>query len=162
MDLYVIHWPGPKTGWPLKKGGVAGINLSPVSMVACLHETRLKLIQLIKQPLWYMHSSLECVFSFFLILSSWFLFPKFYPTSIKIHQHPSISINMSSIFGGILTPLPGTVCPPDWTPKMRDTGTWRAMEELYEQGLVKAWNRGRPPLKEIERNNLRILGILMS
>lgn len=21
---------------------------------------------------------------------------------------------------------------------MRDTGTWRAMEELYEQGLVKA------------------------
>lgn len=51
LDLYVIHWPGPKTGWPLKKG---------------------------------------------------------------------------------------TVCPPDWTPKMRDTGTWRAMEELYEQGLVKA------------------------
>lgn len=23
LDLYVIHWPGPKTGWPLKKGGVA-------------------------------------------------------------------------------------------------------------------------------------------
>eukprot|EP00913_Durusdinium_trenchii_P020030 g18826.t1 len=50
-DLYVIHWPGPKTGWPLKRG---------------------------------------------------------------------------------------QVCPPDWTPAMRDKGTWRAMEELYEQGLVKA------------------------
>lgn len=21
LDLYVIHWPGPKTGWPLKRGG---------------------------------------------------------------------------------------------------------------------------------------------
>ena len=21
LDLYLIHWPGPKTGWPLKKGG---------------------------------------------------------------------------------------------------------------------------------------------
>ncbi|CAK8999100.1 unnamed protein product [Durusdinium trenchii] len=51
LDLYVIHWPGPKTGWPLKRG---------------------------------------------------------------------------------------QVCPPDWTPAMRDKGTWRAMEELYEQGLVKA------------------------
>eukprot|EP00438_Fugacium_kawagutii_P004435 Skav210967 [mRNA] locus=scaffold2129:101238:109848:+ [translate_table: standard] len=49
LDLYVIHWPGPKTGWPLKRG---------------------------------------------------------------------------------------QVCPPDWTPKMRDTGTWRAMEELYQQGLA--------------------------
>merc|ERR1711920_771611 len=29
-------------------------------------------------------------------------------------------------------PLPkGTMCPPDWTPAMRDTGTWRAMEDLY-------------------------------
>lgn len=36
-------------------------------------------------------------------------------------------------------PLPsGTMCPPDWTPAMRDTGTWRAMEDLYEQGKVKA------------------------
>jgi diketogulonate reductase-like aldo/keto reductase len=36
-------------------------------------------------------------------------------------------------------PLPkGTMCPPDWTPKMRDTGTWRAMEDLYIQGKVKA------------------------
>jgi diketogulonate reductase-like aldo/keto reductase len=51
IDLYVIHWPGCKTGWPLKKG---------------------------------------------------------------------------------------TMCPPDWTPKMRDTGTWRAMEDLYKQGKVKA------------------------
>merc|ERR1712113_513251 len=36
-------------------------------------------------------------------------------------------------------PLPkGTMCPADWTPAMRDTGTWRAMEDLYEQGKVKA------------------------
>lgn len=51
VDLYVIHWPGCKTGWPLKRG---------------------------------------------------------------------------------------TCCPPDWTPKMRDTGTWRAMEDLYTEGKVKA------------------------
>ncbi|CAJ1399416.1 unnamed protein product [Effrenium voratum] len=51
IDLYVIHWPGPKTGWPLKRG---------------------------------------------------------------------------------------QICPPDWSTAMRDTGTWRAMEDLYEQGLVKA------------------------
>jgi len=51
IDLYVIHWPGCKTGWPLKKG---------------------------------------------------------------------------------------TCCPPDWTPAMRDTGTWRAMEDLYDQGKLKA------------------------
>jgi len=51
IDLYVIHWPGCKTGWPLARG---------------------------------------------------------------------------------------TCCPPDWTPAMRDTGTWRAMEDLYEQGKVKA------------------------
>lgn len=51
IDLYVIHWPGPKTGWPLPRG---------------------------------------------------------------------------------------QVCPPDWTPKLRDTGTWKAMEDLYEQGKVKA------------------------
>lgn len=51
IDLYVIHWPGCKTGWPLKKG---------------------------------------------------------------------------------------TCCPPDWTPAMRDKGTWRAMEDLYTQGKVKA------------------------
>jgi diketogulonate reductase-like aldo/keto reductase len=36
-------------------------------------------------------------------------------------------------------PLPkGTMCPKDWTPAMRDTGTWRAMEDLYKQGKVKA------------------------
>lgn len=36
-------------------------------------------------------------------------------------------------------PLPkGTMCPKDWTPKMRDTGTWRAMEDLYDQGKIKA------------------------
>jgi len=36
-------------------------------------------------------------------------------------------------------PLPrGTMCPKDWTPAMRDTGTWRAMEDLYKQGQVKA------------------------
>jgi len=36
-------------------------------------------------------------------------------------------------------PLPrGTSAPPDWTPDMRNTGTWRAMEDLYEQGKVKA------------------------
>lgn len=36
-------------------------------------------------------------------------------------------------------PLPkGTMCPPDWTPAMRDTGTWRAMEDLYDQGKIKA------------------------
>lgn len=51
IDLYVIHWPGCKTGWPLKRG---------------------------------------------------------------------------------------TMCPPDWTPAMRNTGTWRAMEDLYDQGKVKA------------------------
>mmetsp|Transcript_40980 Transcript_40980/g.76245 ORF Transcript_40980/g.76245 Transcript_40980/m.76245 type:complete len:468 (-) Transcript_40980:46-1449(-) len=51
VDLYAIHWPGCKTGWPLKAG---------------------------------------------------------------------------------------TCAPPDWTPEMRDTGTWRAMEDLYEQGKIKA------------------------
>merc|ERR1712066_127849 len=51
LDLYVIHWPGCKTGWPLPKG---------------------------------------------------------------------------------------TMCPPDWTPAMRDEGTWRAMEQLYDEGKVKA------------------------
>jgi len=51
IDLYVIHWPGAKTGWPLPKGAI---------------------------------------------------------------------------------------CPPDWTPAMRDTGTWKAMEDLYDQGKVKA------------------------
>lgn len=51
IDLYLIHWPGAKTGWPLKRG---------------------------------------------------------------------------------------TVCPPDWTPAMRDEGTWRAMEQLYDEGKVKA------------------------
>lgn len=51
IDLYVIHWPGCKTGWPLAKG---------------------------------------------------------------------------------------TMCPKDWTPAMRDTGTYRAMEDLYDQGKVKA------------------------
>merc|ERR1712224_1185689 len=30
------------------------------------------------------------------------------------------------------------MCPPDWTPAMRDTGTWRAMEQLYDEGKVKA------------------------
>lgn len=36
-------------------------------------------------------------------------------------------------------PLPkGTICPPDWTPALRDEGTWRAMEDLYLQGKVKA------------------------
>jgi len=51
VDLYVIHWPGCKTGWPLARG---------------------------------------------------------------------------------------TCCPKDWTPAMRDTGTYRAMEDLYDQGKVKA------------------------
>lgn len=51
VDLYAIHWPGCKTGWPLKAG---------------------------------------------------------------------------------------TCAPPDWTPEMRDTGTWRAMEDLYDQGKIKA------------------------
>eukprot|EP00444_Apocalathium_aciculiferum_P003845 CAMPEP_0183396334 /NCGR_PEP_ID=MMETSP0370-20130417/9947_1 /TAXON_ID=268820 /ORGANISM="Peridinium aciculiferum, Strain PAER-2" /LENGTH=432 /DNA_ID=CAMNT_0025577107 /DNA_START=1 /DNA_END=1295 /DNA_ORIENTATION=+ len=51
IDLYLIHWPGAKTGWPLAKG---------------------------------------------------------------------------------------TICPPDWTPALRDTGTWRAMEDLVDQGKVKA------------------------
>jgi len=36
-------------------------------------------------------------------------------------------------------PLPrGAICPPDWTPALRDTGTWKAMEDLYDQGKVKA------------------------
>jgi len=36
-------------------------------------------------------------------------------------------------------PLPrGTSAPADWTPAMRDTGTWRAMEQLYDEGKVKA------------------------
>mmetsp|Transcript_66806 Transcript_66806/g.206862 ORF Transcript_66806/g.206862 Transcript_66806/m.206862 type:complete len:414 (+) Transcript_66806:62-1303(+) len=36
-------------------------------------------------------------------------------------------------------PLPrGTICPKDWTPAMRNEGTWRAMEDLLEQGKVKA------------------------
>lgn len=51
VDLYVIHWPGAKTGWPLPRGQVA---------------------------------------------------------------------------------------PKDWTPAMRDTGTWRAMEDLYDEGKIKA------------------------
>lgn len=32
----------------------------------------------------------------------------------------------------------GTTCPPDWTPAMRDEGTWRAMESLYLEGKLKA------------------------
>lgn len=51
VDLYVIHWPGCKTGWPLPKGQMA---------------------------------------------------------------------------------------PKDWTPEMRDTGTWRAMEDLHMEGKIKA------------------------
>lgn len=51
IDLYMIHWPGCKTGWPLAKG---------------------------------------------------------------------------------------TTCPKDWTPAMRNKGTWRAMEQLYEEGKVRA------------------------
>ncbi|CAE8643441.1 unnamed protein product [Polarella glacialis] len=51
IDLYVIHWPGAKTGWPLKKG---------------------------------------------------------------------------------------TVCPPDWTPAMRNLGTWKAMEQMHDEGKVRA------------------------
>lgn len=36
-------------------------------------------------------------------------------------------------------PLPtGTCSPPDWTPKMRDNGTWAAMEQLHKEGKVKA------------------------
>jgi len=36
-------------------------------------------------------------------------------------------------------PLPrGTICPPEWTPALRDEGTWRAMEDLYLAGKVKA------------------------
>jgi len=36
-------------------------------------------------------------------------------------------------------PLPrGHVSPPDWTPAMRNTGTWRAMEDLYEAGKIRA------------------------
>lgn len=36
-------------------------------------------------------------------------------------------------------PLPrGVSAPKDWTPKMRDEGTWRAMEQLYEEGKVRA------------------------
>jgi len=36
-------------------------------------------------------------------------------------------------------PLPtGTCSPPDWTPKMRDNGTWRAMEQLHKEGKVKS------------------------
>lgn len=51
IDLYLIHWPGCKTGWPLKRG---------------------------------------------------------------------------------------TMCPTDWTPAMRDTGTWRAMEQLVDEGKIRA------------------------
>lgn len=51
IDLYVIHWPGCKTGWPLPKGKMS---------------------------------------------------------------------------------------PPDWTPAMRTEGTWRAMEQLYDEGKVRA------------------------
>ena len=50
IDLLLIHWPGPKRGWPLKRG---------------------------------------------------------------------------------------TVCPPEWTPDLRVTGTWRAMEGLVREGLVR-------------------------
>jgi len=36
-------------------------------------------------------------------------------------------------------PLPrGTICPPEWTPALRDEGTWRAMEDLYLAGKIKA------------------------
>jgi len=36
-------------------------------------------------------------------------------------------------------PLPsGTCSPPDWTPKMRDNGTWRAMEQLHKEGKVRS------------------------
>lgn len=51
VDLYIIHWPGAKTGWPLPKGQTA---------------------------------------------------------------------------------------PADWTPAMRNEGTWRAMEQLYEEGKIRA------------------------
>ena len=32
----------------------------------------------------------------------------------------------------------GTQLPPDFTPRMRDHGTWRALEELHEGGLIRA------------------------
>ena len=50
IDLVLIHWPGPKTGWPLKRG---------------------------------------------------------------------------------------TVCPPEWTPSLRESGTWVALEDLVSEGKVR-------------------------
>jgi diketogulonate reductase-like aldo/keto reductase len=32
----------------------------------------------------------------------------------------------------------GTTSPVDWTPSMRDEGTWRAMEQLYDEGKIRA------------------------
>eukprot|EP01060_Flectonema_neradi_P016185 TRINITY_DN22770_c0_g1_i1.p1 TRINITY_DN22770_c0_g1~~TRINITY_DN22770_c0_g1_i1.p1 ORF type:complete len:324 (+),score=68.56 TRINITY_DN22770_c0_g1_i1:48-974(+) len=51
IDLVLIHWPGAKTGWPLKKG---------------------------------------------------------------------------------------TICPPDWTPSLRDTGTWKALEDFVNEDKIKS------------------------
>ena len=31
----------------------------------------------------------------------------------------------------------GTICPPNWTPALRDTGTWKALEEFVQEDKIK-------------------------
>jgi len=49
-------------------------------------------------------------------------------------------------------PLPkGAICPPDWTPALRDEGTWRAMEDLYSAGRVKAIGVANYSIRQLQQ-----------